>query len=82
MGLWSLFLVLLLAGLTVNGQIIGDKRNSLDSNTRKTFFGKLGISSTQMDFRIEVTTEKITLWKGAVPTSLSWLDTVTLVQDG
>nr|XP_012999534.1 inter-alpha-trypsin inhibitor heavy chain H3 isoform X2 [Cavia porcellus] len=69
-------------GLTVNGQIIGDKRNSLDSNTRKTFFGKLGISSTQMDFRIEVTTEKITLWKGAVPTSLSWLDTVTLVQDG
>ncbi|KAM6177041.1 inter-alpha-trypsin inhibitor heavy chain H3 isoform 2-T2 [Erethizon dorsatum] len=69
-------------GLTVNGQIIGDKRDSPDSNTRKTYFGKLGITSAQMDFRIEVTTEKITLWNGAVPTTLSWLDTVTVAQDG
>uniref|UniRef100_A0A8C2YMF9 Inter-alpha-trypsin inhibitor heavy chain H3 n=1 Tax=Chinchilla lanigera TaxID=34839 RepID=A0A8C2YMF9_CHILA len=68
-------------GLTVNGQIIGDKRDSPDSNTRKTYFGKLGIASAQRDFRVEVTTEKITLWSGAASTTLSWLDTVTVTQD-
>ncbi|MCP6645927.1 hypothetical protein NL493_27620, partial [Klebsiella pneumoniae] len=51
-------------GLTVNGQIIGDKGINPDSKTRKTYFGKLGIASAQMDFRIEVTTDKITLWNG------------------
>ncbi|XP_004864421.1 inter-alpha-trypsin inhibitor heavy chain H3 isoform X1 [Heterocephalus glaber] len=69
-------------GLSVNGQIIGDTRDSSDSNTTKTYFGKLGITNAQMDFRIEVTTEKITLWNGAVPTTLSWLDTVMVTQDG
>ncbi|XP_069331978.1 inter-alpha-trypsin inhibitor heavy chain H3 isoform X6 [Eulemur rufifrons] len=69
-------------GLTVNGQIIGDKRGSPDSETRKTYFGKLGITNTQMDLQIEVTTEKITLWSGAVPSTFSWLDTVTITQNG
>uniref|UniRef100_H0WP82 Inter-alpha-trypsin inhibitor heavy chain H3 n=1 Tax=Otolemur garnettii TaxID=30611 RepID=H0WP82_OTOGA len=69
-------------GLTVNGQIIGDKRGSPDSKTRKTYFGKLGIASAHMDLQIEVTTEKITLWNGAVSSTFSWLDTVTITQDG
>ncbi|XP_047388188.1 inter-alpha-trypsin inhibitor heavy chain H3 [Sciurus carolinensis] len=69
-------------GLTVNGQIIGDKRDGSASNTRKTYFGKLGITNTQMDFRMEVTTEKITLWNGAGSSTFSWLDTVTVTQDG
>ncbi|XP_063501970.1 inter-alpha-trypsin inhibitor heavy chain H3 isoform X1 [Symphalangus syndactylus] len=69
-------------GLTVNGQIIGDKRGSPDSKTRKTYFGKLGIANAQMDFQVEVTTEKITLWNRAVPSTFSWLDTVTVTQDG
>ncbi|XP_077894565.1 inter-alpha-trypsin inhibitor heavy chain H3 [Ictidomys tridecemlineatus] len=69
-------------GLTVNGQIIGDKRDSTAANSRKTFFGKLGITNTQMDFRMEVTTEKITLWNGDEPTTFSWLDTATVTQDG
>uniref|UniRef100_A0A8C9USN0 Inter-alpha-trypsin inhibitor heavy chain H3 n=1 Tax=Spermophilus dauricus TaxID=99837 RepID=A0A8C9USN0_SPEDA len=68
-------------GLTVNGQIIGDKRDSTAANNRKTFFGKLGITNTQMDFRMEVTTEKITLWNGDEPSTFSWLDTVTVTQD-
>uniref|UniRef100_A0A8C4MF08 Inter-alpha-trypsin inhibitor heavy chain H3 n=1 Tax=Equus asinus asinus TaxID=83772 RepID=A0A8C4MF08_EQUAS len=50
-----------ITGLTVNGQIIGDKRDSPDSKTSKTYFGKLGIANAQMDFQIEVTPEKITL---------------------
>ncbi|XP_017393709.1 inter-alpha-trypsin inhibitor heavy chain H3 isoform X2 [Cebus imitator] len=69
-------------GLTVNGQIVGDKRGSPDSKTRKTYFGKLGIANAQMDIQVEVTTEKITLWNRAVPSTFSWLDTVTVMQDG
>lgn len=69
-------------GLTVNGQIIGDKGGNPDSKTRKTYFGKLGIANAQMDFRIEVTTEKIILWNGPAASTFSWLDTVTIMQDG
>ncbi|XP_008053170.1 inter-alpha-trypsin inhibitor heavy chain H3 [Carlito syrichta] len=69
-------------GITVNGQIIGDKRDSPDSKTRKTYFGKLGIANAQMDLQIEVTTEKITLWNGAAQSTFRWLDTVTVTQDG
>lgn len=35
-----------------------------------------------MDFRIEVTPEKIILGNGAAQSTLSWLDTVTITQDG
>ncbi|MCP6467988.1 hypothetical protein NL473_28360, partial [Klebsiella pneumoniae] len=69
-------------GLTVNGQIIGDKGINPDSKTRKTYFGKLGIASAQMDFRIEVTTDKITLWNGDERSTFSWLDTVMVTQVG
>ncbi|XP_008578296.1 PREDICTED: inter-alpha-trypsin inhibitor heavy chain H3 isoform X3 [Galeopterus variegatus] len=69
-------------GLTVNGQVIGDKKGSPDSKTIKTYFGKLGVTNTQMDLRIEVATEKITLWNGAAQSTFSWLDTVTVTQDG
>lgn len=71
-----------LVGVTVNGQIIGEKRGSPNAETRKTYFGKLGIANTQMDFRIEVTPEKITLWNGAAQSTFSWLDTVKVTQDG
>lgn len=71
-----------LTGFTVNGQIIGDKRGNPNSETRKTYFGKLVIANAQMDFWIEVTTEKITLWNAAAQSTFSWLDTVTVTQDG
>lgn len=70
------------AGLTVNGQIIGEKGGNSDSKTRKTYFGKLGIANAHMDFQMEVTPEKITLWNGAAQSTFSWLDTVTITQDG
>ncbi|XP_022353647.1 inter-alpha-trypsin inhibitor heavy chain H3 isoform X2 [Enhydra lutris kenyoni] len=69
-------------GLTVNGQIIGDKGGNSDPKTRKTYFGKLGIASAHMDFRMEVTPEKVTLWNGAAQSTFSWLDTVAISQDG
>lgn len=35
-----------------------------------------------MDFRMEVTPDKIILWNGAAQSTLGWLDTVTVTQDG
>ncbi|XP_015415019.1 PREDICTED: inter-alpha-trypsin inhibitor heavy chain H3, partial [Myotis davidii] len=70
-----------ITGLTVNGQIIGDKGNSSNSKNRKTYFGKVGIVNSPMDLRIEVTTEKITLKNGAAQSSFSWLDTVTVTSE-
>ncbi|XP_040850979.1 inter-alpha-trypsin inhibitor heavy chain H3 isoform X6 [Ochotona curzoniae] len=69
-------------GLTVNGQIIGDKQTSQDSSPGKTYFGKLGIASTHLDLRIEVTTEKISLWNEVGRSTFSWHDTVTVTQAG
>lgn len=69
-------------GITVTGQIIGDKRSNASSRTGKTYFGKLGITNAWMDFRVEVTTEKIILGTGAELSTFSWLDTVTVTQTG
>ncbi|XP_036734087.2 inter-alpha-trypsin inhibitor heavy chain H3 isoform X1 [Manis pentadactyla] len=69
-------------GLTVNGQIIGEKRDSPDSKATKTYFGKVGIARAPMDLRIEVTPEKVAIWNGAAQSIFSWLDTVTVTQDG
>lgn len=71
-----------LVGITVTGQIIGDKGSNPNSRTGKTYFGKLGITSAWMDFRIEVTTEKIMLGNGDALSTFSWLDTVTITQTG
>uniref|UniRef100_A0A8C0JPI1 Inter-alpha-trypsin inhibitor heavy chain H3 n=1 Tax=Canis lupus dingo TaxID=286419 RepID=A0A8C0JPI1_CANLU len=71
-----------ITGLTVNGQIIGEKGGDSNSKTRKTYFGKLGIANAHMDFRMEVTPEKIALWNGAAQSTFTWLDTVTITQDG
>lgn len=68
-------------GITVTGQIIGDK-GSNTSRTGKTYFGKLGITNAWMDFRVEVTTEKIILGNGDALSTFSWLDTVTVTQTG
>ncbi|XP_021059196.1 inter-alpha-trypsin inhibitor heavy chain H3 [Mus pahari] len=69
-------------GITVTGQIIGDKRSNASSGTGKTYFGKLGITNAWMDFRVEVTTEKIILGTGAALSKFSWLDTITVTQTG
>lgn len=71
-----------LAGITVTGQIIGDKGSGPSSGTGKTYFGKLGITNAWMDFRIEVTTEKIILGNGEALSTFRWLDTVTVTQTG
>ncbi|XP_036594579.1 inter-alpha-trypsin inhibitor heavy chain H3 [Trichosurus vulpecula] len=69
-------------GITVNGEIIGEKDPSSETKKKKSYFGRLGIVDPQMDLQIEVTPQKITLWSGGRRTSFTWMDTVTITQNG
>ncbi|XP_009987307.1 PREDICTED: inter-alpha-trypsin inhibitor heavy chain H3 [Tauraco erythrolophus] len=69
-------------GITVNGELIGDKRPNSDAKIQNTYFGKLGIANKHLDLKLTVTPEKITLQNGNEKTGFSWLDSVTLQQEG
>ncbi|XP_065498404.1 inter-alpha-trypsin inhibitor heavy chain H3-like [Caloenas nicobarica] len=69
-------------GITVNGELIGDKRANSDAKIQNTYFGKLGIANKHLDLKLTVTPEKITVQKGNEKTGFTWLDSVTLQQEG
>ncbi|KFP42279.1 Inter-alpha-trypsin inhibitor heavy chain H3, partial [Chlamydotis macqueenii] len=69
-------------GITVNGELIGDKRANNNAKIQNTYFGKLGIANKHLDFKLTVTPEKITVQNGNEKTGLTWLDSVTLQQEG
>ncbi|KAM9533493.1 inter-alpha-trypsin inhibitor heavy chain H3-like [Guaruba guarouba] len=69
-------------GITVNGELIGDKRASSDAKTQNTYFGKLGIANKNLDLKLTVTPEKITIQNGNEKTGFTWLDSATLQQEG
>ncbi|XP_025062555.1 inter-alpha-trypsin inhibitor heavy chain H3 isoform X2 [Alligator sinensis] len=69
-------------GITVNGQLIGDKRTSNEAKIQNTYFGKLGIANKHLDLKLAVTPEKITLQNGNEKSVFTWLDTVNLQQEG
>ncbi|NXV76895.1 ITIH3 inhibitor, partial [Atlantisia rogersi] len=69
-------------GITVNGELIGDKRENSDAKIQNTYFGKFGIANKHMDLKMMVTPERITVWNGNEKTGFTWLDTVTLQQEG
>ncbi|KAM6256522.1 inter-alpha-trypsin inhibitor heavy chain H3-like [Porphyrio hochstetteri] len=71
-----------ITGITVNGELIGDKRANSDAKIQNTYFGKFGITNKHMDLKMMVTPEKITVWNGNEKTGFTWLDTVTLQQEG
>ncbi|OCT58116.1 hypothetical protein XELAEV_18002611mg [Xenopus laevis] len=68
-------------GIAVNGELIG-KKESGNVTSNETFFGKMGIVSTKLDLRIEVTTEAVTVLNGAKKMALSWQQDVTVTDDG
>ncbi|XP_038596066.1 inter-alpha-trypsin inhibitor heavy chain H3-like [Tachyglossus aculeatus] len=67
-------------GISISGQIIGEKK--VNVKNQKTYFGRLGIVNTRADLKIEVTTQKITLWKGLDQTNFTWMNTVMVKQEG
>ncbi|NWQ92358.1 ITIH3 inhibitor, partial [Burhinus bistriatus] len=69
-------------GITVNGELIGDKRANSDAKIQNTYFGKLGIANKQLDLKLAVTPEKITIQNGNEKTGFTWLDSVTFQQEG
>ncbi|XP_068951511.1 inter-alpha-trypsin inhibitor heavy chain H1-like isoform X2 [Petaurus breviceps papuanus] len=68
-------------GITVNGQLIGDKNHGNGKN-RNTYFGRLGIMNQKTGFTLEVTPQNITLLPGMKGPVFSWMDQVTLRQEG
>uniref|UniRef100_A0A8C4WT89 Inter-alpha-trypsin inhibitor heavy chain C-terminal domain-containing protein n=1 Tax=Gopherus evgoodei TaxID=1825980 RepID=A0A8C4WT89_9SAUR len=68
-------------GITVNGQLIGKKKVRNNAQIQKTYIGKLGIVNTQLDLKIKITSEKITLQNGRKTATFTWLDTITLQQE-
>uniref|UniRef100_A0A8C2SWJ9 Inter-alpha-trypsin inhibitor heavy chain H3 n=1 Tax=Coturnix japonica TaxID=93934 RepID=A0A8C2SWJ9_COTJA len=69
-------------GITVNGELIGDKKVNNDAKIQNTYFGKLGIANKHLDIKVTVTPEKITIQNGTERTTCTWLDSVTLQQEG
>ncbi|NXJ97663.1 ITIH3 inhibitor, partial [Corythaixoides concolor] len=69
-------------GITVNGELIGDKRANSDAKIQNTYFGKLGIANKHLDLKLTVTPEKITVQNGNEKTGFTWLDSVTVQQEG
>ncbi|XP_041446959.1 inter-alpha-trypsin inhibitor heavy chain H3 isoform X2 [Xenopus laevis] len=68
-------------GIAVNGELIGNKKSG-NVTSNETYFGKMGIVSTKLDLRIEVTTEGVTVVIGAKKMALSWQQDVTVTEEG
>ncbi|XP_032996612.1 inter-alpha-trypsin inhibitor heavy chain H3 [Lacerta agilis] len=67
-------------GITVNGQLIGEKKSSNDvGSIHNTYIGRLGILNTQLNVKLEITPESITLHNGTKQMMFTWLDEVTLL---
>uniref|UniRef100_A0A2R9A8R1 Inter-alpha-trypsin inhibitor heavy chain H3 n=1 Tax=Pan paniscus TaxID=9597 RepID=A0A2R9A8R1_PANPA len=62
--------------IVVAGRLVDEDMNSFKADVK-------GHGATNdLTFTEEVTTGKITLWNRAMPSTFSWLDTVTVTQDG
>ncbi|OWK63482.1 Inter-alpha-trypsin inhibitor heavy chain H3 [Lonchura striata] len=70
------------SGITVNGELIGDKRANSDAKIQNSYFGKLGIANKHLGVKLTVTPEAITIQNGDEKTGFTWLDSVTLKQAG
>ncbi|XP_070790470.1 inter-alpha-trypsin inhibitor heavy chain H3-like [Pituophis catenifer annectens] len=69
-------------GMTVNGQLIGNKKSINNVRPQNTYFGKLGIVTMNRNVRLEITTQNIILQNGGKRRVFSWLDEVALQRPG
>uniref|UniRef100_A0A8C5QGJ4 Inter-alpha-trypsin inhibitor heavy chain H3 n=1 Tax=Leptobrachium leishanense TaxID=445787 RepID=A0A8C5QGJ4_9ANUR len=69
-------------GITVNGELIGNKKVSGNLESNQTYFGKFGIINTGMDLKIEVNTDKIIVWNGEKKMIFSWQETIRISENG
>ncbi|XP_060544374.1 inter-alpha-trypsin inhibitor heavy chain H3-like [Pantherophis guttatus] len=66
-------------GITVNGQLIGNKQSRNDVQPQNSYIGRLGILNEELNIKLEVTPEKIILHNGTKQMTFTWLDEVTLL---
>ncbi|XP_026536349.1 inter-alpha-trypsin inhibitor heavy chain H3-like [Notechis scutatus] len=66
-------------GITVNGQLIGNKQSNNDVQPQNSYIGRLGILNEELNLKLEVTPEKIILYNGTKQMTFTWLDEVTLL---
>ncbi|XP_078270179.1 inter-alpha-trypsin inhibitor heavy chain H3-like isoform X4 [Rhinoraja longicauda] len=67
-------------GVIVNGQLIGEKK--VEKNKKiNTYFGKIGIVSIDMDVKIEVSNESITVFHGEDKTVFPWFATIIAIKE-
>uniref|UniRef100_A0ABM5FCM8 Inter-alpha-trypsin inhibitor heavy chain H3 n=1 Tax=Pogona vitticeps TaxID=103695 RepID=A0ABM5FCM8_9SAUR len=69
-----------IAGIVINGQLIGDKKSDNDALPHNTYFGKLAIINIHRDLRIKITTQEIILQQGVKQIVFNWMDKITLRQ--
>uniref|UniRef100_A0A8C5SPX7 Inter-alpha-trypsin inhibitor heavy chain H3 n=1 Tax=Laticauda laticaudata TaxID=8630 RepID=A0A8C5SPX7_LATLA len=69
-------------GVTVNGQLIGDKKSINNVKPQNTYFGKFGITSMNQSVRLEITTQNIILQNGIKRRVFSWFHEVGLQHSG
>ncbi|XP_078518512.1 inter-alpha-trypsin inhibitor heavy chain H3-like [Lissotriton helveticus] len=69
------------SGITVNGELIGDKKTSNVTMSNNTYFGKIGIIFKLNDLKIQITPQKIIVRTGKEMMIFSWLDTVSITQN-
>jgi len=66
-------------GITINGQLIGNKMSSNDAQPQNNYIGRLGILNEELNLKLEITPEKIILHNGTKQMTFTWLDKVTLL---
>ncbi|XP_026549236.1 inter-alpha-trypsin inhibitor heavy chain H3-like [Notechis scutatus] len=69
-------------GVTVNGQLIGDKKSINNVKPQNTYFGKFGITTMNRNVRLEITTQNIILQNGMKRRVFSWFHEVGLQHSG
>ncbi|XP_069793283.1 inter-alpha-trypsin inhibitor heavy chain H3-like isoform X2 [Narcine bancroftii] len=67
-------------GFVVNGQLIGDKK-IVKNKKLSTYFGKFGIMNSNMDVKIEVSTQEITVFHGEDKMIFPWSATTSLTKE-
>ncbi|XP_070594765.1 inter-alpha-trypsin inhibitor heavy chain H3-like [Erythrolamprus reginae] len=65
-------------GITVNGELIGNKQSRNDVQPQNSYIGRIGIVNEELNLKLEVTPEKIILHNGTKQMTFTWLDEVTI----
>ncbi|XP_048462719.1 inter-alpha-trypsin inhibitor heavy chain H3-like [Rhincodon typus] len=67
-------------GLTINGELIGEKKIEINKKIN-TYFGKFGVVNMELDVKVEVSTQTITVFHGEEKITIPWSTTASLTKE-